>query len=166
MRRVILINLVKIEYTVPFSVFFTGVSRVAKLVLDLSPSRSKSRVVRELATSHFDSCRVAYRSSETAPPEPVGRVENLVLPPSLPTQLHLSTFPAPPLQLAARTSASINMAAAPYPSFAENERVLCYHGPMIYEAKILQKKYFDEEPPHGGETGQYYFVHYKGWKKK
>lgn len=49
------------------------------------------------------------------------------------------------------------------PSFAVNERVLCYHGPLFYEAKVL--KHFDgtgQSPT--GEPGPHYMVHYKGWK--
>ncbi|KAG2228714.1 MRG-domain-containing protein [Thamnidium elegans] len=46
--------------------------------------------------------------------------------------------------------------------FEENERVLCYHGPLIYEAKILDSKWMDEDPDF---TGPHYYVHYKGWKR-
>ncbi|RCH86850.1 Esa1p-associated factor, partial [Rhizopus stolonifer] len=46
--------------------------------------------------------------------------------------------------------------------FEENERVLCYHGPLIYEAKILERSWMDKDPE---LTGPYYFVHYKGWKR-
>ncbi|KAF9017998.1 MRG-domain-containing protein [Hymenopellis radicata] len=43
------------------------------------------------------------------------------------------------------------------PIFATNEKVLCYHGPLIYEAKIIQVR---------TENGrQQYLVHYKGWKQ-
>ncbi|KAI8877310.1 MRG-domain-containing protein [Backusella circina FSU 941] len=41
--------------------------------------------------------------------------------------------------------------------FKINDRVLCYHGPLIYEAKILQTKWEENEP--------HYYVHYKGWTK-
>ena len=44
-------------------------------------------------------------------------------------------------------------------NFAVNERVLCYHGPLIYEAKILKIKTWDEM------RGPDFFVHYKGWKQ-
>ncbi|KAI7884738.1 MRG-domain-containing protein [Mucor mucedo] len=46
--------------------------------------------------------------------------------------------------------------------FEENEKVLCYHGPLIYEAKILESKWMDEDPE---LTGPHYYVHYKGWKR-
>lgn len=39
------------------------------------------------------------------------------------------------------------------------ERVLCFHGPMLYEAKVLDIK----KPESKGE-GPMYKVHYKGWK--
>jgi mortality factor 4-like protein 1 len=50
--------------------------------------------------------------------------------------------------------------------FQENEKVLCFHGPMIYEAKVLKQ----EKKP----ESDYFFVHYSGnlfsitnlgWKK-
>jgi mortality factor 4-like protein 1 len=49
--------------------------------------------------------------------------------------------------------------------FDINERVLCYHGPMLYDAKILKREDVTERP-HGstGQIGPHYFVHYKGWK--
>ncbi|KAL9713705.1 Esa1p-associated factor [Leucoagaricus gongylophorus] len=51
-------------------------------------------------------------------------------------------------------------------SYEMNERVLCYHGPLIYEAKVLKSPITHTEetaPPSG--PGPYYFVHYKGWKQ-
>lgn len=42
------------------------------------------------------------------------------------------------------------------PMFAVNEKVLCYHGPLLYEAKIIQVGTDDEKK---------YKVHYKGWKQ-
>ncbi|KAI7905273.1 chromo domain-like protein [Cokeromyces recurvatus] len=47
-------------------------------------------------------------------------------------------------------------------SYELNEKVLCYHGPLIYEAKILDRNWMDKDPE---LTGPYYFVHYKGWKR-
>lgn len=39
------------------------------------------------------------------------------------------------------------------PKFSSDEKVLCYHGPLLYEAKILK---------HKKEGGSYnYFVHYQ-----
>ena len=38
--------------------------------------------------------------------------------------------------------------------FQENDKVLCFHGAMLYEAKILQVKEKDDK--------FFYFVHYKG----
>ncbi|KAK0444994.1 MRG-domain-containing protein [Desarmillaria tabescens] len=45
-------------------------------------------------------------------------------------------------------------------TFTIGERILCYHGPLIYEAKILKAS--TTEPTF---TGLHYFVHYKGWKQ-
>ncbi|KAG5460973.1 MAG: MRG-domain-containing protein [Olpidium bornovanus] len=43
-------------------------------------------------------------------------------------------------------------------AFGANEEVLCFHGPLVYEAKLWDGK-------DGGATGPHYFVHYKGWKR-
>lgn len=48
--------------------------------------------------------------------------------------------------------------------FPVNERVLCFHGPVIYEAKIVKTDVFDETNTPTGFFGPHYFVHYKGWK--
>ncbi|KAG8903429.1 Esa1p-associated factor [Tulasnella sp. 403] len=45
------------------------------------------------------------------------------------------------------------------------ERVLCYHGPLIYEAKILKTETWDETTTKLGTIGQHFYVHYKGWKQ-
>ena len=50
-------------------------------------------------------------------------------------------------------------------TFTQNERVLCYHGPMIYEAKILKIDNWDETTTRSGSIGPHFFVHYKGWKQ-
>jgi mortality factor 4-like protein 1 len=50
-------------------------------------------------------------------------------------------------------------------TFAQNERVLCYHGPMVYEAKILKIDNWDETTTKTGSIGPHFFVHYKGWKQ-
>ncbi|CAG8490375.1 7667_t:CDS:2 [Cetraspora pellucida] len=39
-----------------------------------------------------------------------------------------------------------------------DEKILCYHGPIIYEAKIIKTEYLKEQGP-------YYLVHYIGWKQ-
>ncbi|KZT67561.1 MRG-domain-containing protein [Daedalea quercina L-15889] len=49
--------------------------------------------------------------------------------------------------------------------FAPNERVLCYHGPLVYEAKVLKMEHWDETNTKLGSVGPHYFVHYKGWKQ-
>jgi hypothetical protein len=51
-------------------------------------------------------------------------------------------------------------------AFNVNEKVLCYHGPLVYEAKVLKKGSFEENTvPAGSSVGPAYFVHYKGWKQ-
>ncbi|KIY49862.1 MRG-domain-containing protein [Fistulina hepatica ATCC 64428] len=51
------------------------------------------------------------------------------------------------------------------PVYTVKERVLCHHHGLIYEAKVLQVKNFEEPNKISGETGIHYFVHYKGWKQ-
>ena len=49
--------------------------------------------------------------------------------------------------------------------FKEQERVLCFHGPLLYECKVLSS----EEVKSGEdkrEAGINYFIHYKGWKRR
>lgn len=43
--------------------------------------------------------------------------------------------------------------------FAEGEKVLCFHGPLIYEAKALKSTITKDKQLK-------YFVHYAGWNKK
>jgi hypothetical protein len=50
-------------------------------------------------------------------------------------------------------------------TFTVNERVLCFHGPLIYEAKVLKCHNHDETTTPSGQVGAHYFVHYKGWKQ-
>lgn len=50
-----------------------------------------------------------------------------------------------------------------HPTFAPNERVLCFHGPLFYEAKVLKASEPTGQSP-TGEPGPHYMVHYKGWK--
>ena len=47
---------------------------------------------------------------------------------------------------------------APGPPFQKDERVLCFHMEMLYEAKIL-----DIRPGENGDGWQFK-IHYKGWK--
>ncbi|KAG1774547.1 MRG-domain-containing protein [Suillus placidus] len=50
-------------------------------------------------------------------------------------------------------------------SFAVGERILCYHGPLVYEAKILKAETWDETNTKLSTVGPHFFVHYKGWKQ-
>ncbi|RUS21622.1 LOW QUALITY PROTEIN: MRG-domain-containing protein [Jimgerdemannia flammicorona] len=49
-------------------------------------------------------------------------------------------------------------------TFKDDERILCFHGPLLYEAKVLKGEYWDSKDAEG-EEGPHYFVHYKGWKQ-
>ncbi|XP_049871502.1 mortality factor 4-like protein 1 [Pectinophora gossypiella] len=48
--------------------------------------------------------------------------------------------------------------APPKPKFAEGEKVLCFHGPLIYEAKCLKSSVTKDKHVR-------YFIHYAGWNK-
>lgn len=50
-------------------------------------------------------------------------------------------------------------------SFTVGERILCYHGPLVYEAKILKAETWDETNTKLSTVGSHFFVHYKGWKQ-
>lgn len=44
-----------------------------------------------------------------------------------------------------------------------NLQVLCYHGPLLYEAKCVKSR----KDTKSGNPGDFqYFVHYQGWNKK
>ncbi|KAJ1033872.1 hypothetical protein NDA16_000080 [Ustilago loliicola] len=49
--------------------------------------------------------------------------------------------------------------------YTENEKVLCFHGPLIYSAKILKAEKWTGDDNRLGAVGPHYFVHYDGWKK-
>ncbi|KEI41378.1 uncharacterized protein L969DRAFT_85154 [Mixia osmundae IAM 14324] len=49
--------------------------------------------------------------------------------------------------------------------FSPNERVLCFHGPLIYEAKVLTAENWTDAHNSGPGRGPHYKVHYKGWKQ-
>ncbi|BFY97680.1 hypothetical protein BsWGS_00720 [Bradybaena similaris] len=46
---------------------------------------------------------------------------------------------------------------APKPKFQEGEKVLCYHGPLLYEAKCMKIEVKDGKVQ--------YLIHYNGWNK-
>jgi mortality factor 4-like protein 1 len=48
-----------------------------------------------------------------------------------------------------------------HPSFYKDEVVLCFHGDIMYEAKILELRLSD---PEDRRSPYEYRVHYKGWK--
>lgn len=43
--------------------------------------------------------------------------------------------------------------------FLSGDSLLCYHGPMLYEAKCLKRRKTSD-----GKAQ--YFIHYKGWNSK
>jgi mortality factor 4-like protein 1 len=53
------------------------------------------------------------------------------------------------------------MAPANQPAYAKDERALCFHGELLYEAKVLDSKPID---PSDKKSAYHYLVHYKGWK--
>lgn len=50
-------------------------------------------------------------------------------------------------------------AAPAVPTYKVDEKVLCFHGPMLYEAKVI-----DVKPGADKKDPPEYKVHYKGWK--
>ncbi|KAL7061037.1 hypothetical protein AAHC03_09363 [Spirometra sp. Aus1] len=46
---------------------------------------------------------------------------------------------------------------SPFQKYASGEKILCFHGPLLYEAKCLDVKVTGDEVQ--------YFVHYQGWNK-
>ncbi|KAK9765778.1 Esa1p-associated factor [Basidiobolus ranarum] len=48
-------------------------------------------------------------------------------------------------------------------AFTKEEKILCYHGAFLYEAKVLQCEWWDGNEQI--EEGGHYYVHYKGWKQ-
>ena len=53
------------------------------------------------------------------------------------------------------------MAPANQPAFIKDERALCFHHELLYEAKVLESKLSD---PDDKKSPLQYRVHYKGWK--
>ena len=53
------------------------------------------------------------------------------------------------------------MAPSNFPQYNKDEKVLCFHHELLYEAKVLDYKHAIE----GDKKSPYqYRVHYKGWK--
>lgn len=52
--------------------------------------------------------------------------------------------------------------SAANPQFNKEEKVLCFHMELLYEAKVLDVK--PKDPNDKKEGGFMYKVHYKGWK--
>ncbi|KAF1962830.1 NuA4 histone acetyltransferase complex, Eaf3/MRG15 subunit [Byssothecium circinans] len=52
-------------------------------------------------------------------------------------------------------------AQAPEPQFKKDEKALCFHHELLYEAKVLDVQLVDESDK---KSGYEYKVHYKGWK--
>ena len=50
---------------------------------------------------------------------------------------------------------------AAQPMYGKDEKVLCFHHELLYEAKVLEAKIKD---PNDKKEGYMYRVHYKGWK--
>ena len=50
----------------------------------------------------------------------------------------------------------------PPPQYRQGDKVFCFHGPMLYEAKIEEVGSKEERTKNNGI--QQYKVHYKGWK--
>jgi mortality factor 4-like protein 1 len=47
------------------------------------------------------------------------------------------------------------------PQYGKDEKVLCFHLELLYEAKVLDYK---QKDPNDKRDGFLYKIHYKGWK--
>lgn len=47
------------------------------------------------------------------------------------------------------------------PMYAKDEKALCFHHELLYEAKVLDSRPID---PNDKKSAYHYKVHYKGWK--
>lgn len=53
------------------------------------------------------------------------------------------------------------MAPAATPAFDKDEKVLCFHHELLYEAKILDTRQSDDKDK---KSPWEFLIHYKGWK--
>ena len=53
------------------------------------------------------------------------------------------------------------MAPSNNPPYSKDEKVLCFHHELLYEAKVLELELTD---PSDKKSAFKYRVHYKGWK--
>ncbi|KAG9804311.1 hypothetical protein KCU98_g22924, partial [Aureobasidium melanogenum] len=51
--------------------------------------------------------------------------------------------------------------AAPGPMYGKDEKALCFHHELLYEAKVLDSRHTDQNDK---KSPYEYKVHYKGWK--
>ena len=86
----------------------------------------------------------------------------------------MSTTPTAPLSGHGPAAPAANFNASPRPTststvktetYVPNERVLCFHGPLIYEAKVMKARVFEDNNVVVPTVGPHYLVHYKGWKQ-
>ncbi|KAK7981098.1 fatty acid transporter protein [Apiospora arundinis] len=83
--------------------------------------------------------------------------------PELALSLHTSTF-----SLDYKSPKMAPSKQAPLPPFAKDEKVLCFHGDLMYEAKITDLRsasdHSNTNPQSIKADDAQYRVHYKGWK--
>ncbi|KAI8824454.1 MRG-domain-containing protein [Fimicolochytrium jonesii] len=50
--------------------------------------------------------------------------------------------------------------------YAKDDIILCYHGPLLYEARVLNAAYWESsDPKNPDSSGPHYKVHFVGWNK-
>lgn len=49
------------------------------------------------------------------------------------------------------------------PKFGAEEKVLCFHGPLLYEAKVMKAAKIEKTGPKANQP--FYLIHYQGWRK-
>lgn len=83
------------------------------------------------------------------------------LSPSLPFRLLLKCLLEIPRTGRQNTTMPISSTVASQPLYQKDEKTLCFHGELLYEAKVMEVRRID---PKDKTSAHEYRVHYKGWK--
>ena len=88
------------------------------------------------------------------------------------------------LKMSEKVSPQVGISTRNQPKYAPGEKILCFHGALIYEAKVNTRKYYNNcnrqrktiyytnelikcLQVEKTRTNEYsYLVHYNGWSKK
>lgn len=119
-----------------------------------------------MARAEFQSLAFARVLGETLPPRPTtitqGKQLNLTILEILDTIadiLHLGTISEKERKKVITKTMAPSKSNAP--EYSKDEKVLCFHLELLYEAKVLEVK---QKDPNDKGDGFVYKIHYKGWK--